>query len=59
MAYDQEKVDRLTMLRIEIDAYALNKIKDGTYTMQDDSNWELDCMCIDHDMALAKGLIDH
>lgn len=58
MACDQEEVDRLTMLRAEINAHADNKIKDGTYTMQDDAQWELDHLCIDHDMALAKGEID-
>jgi hypothetical protein len=59
MAYDQEEVDRLERLRVEADAYARNKIRDGTYTMKADSDWELEVLCIDHDMALAKGLINH
>jgi hypothetical protein len=55
MAYDQKEVERLEMLRAEVNAHAINKIRDKTYTMQDDAAWELESLCIDHDMALAKG----
>lgn len=58
MAYDQEKVDRLIMLQAEIDARYANKCYDKTCTMADMRDWETDCMCIAHDLALAKGEID-
>ena len=56
---DQVEIERLEMLLAETNAHAMNKARDGTYTIQDDADYELDLMCIDHDIMLAKGLIDH